>query len=480
MPICMNCKKSNRPCKRGIKLNFIDTTCEQPPYLLPPTHDWQVEFQDESQDIASEYVGGFERYSALKRQENRHKMEAAHDLGYDYPNQMGAPVMQHQQLPQTGVNGMYQTYAEASQAMYAHASSTNYNQPTTLYHDQSPVQPSYDQSIPMDNVTEIDHPYLQERDEVLYMQVFVEEVGLWMDSMDPEKHFSRLLPFQALRQPMLKYAILACGVRHLTLVNCSYPEAQPIDYYNRATQALLKSLQNPDRDSVLCATTATVLNVYEVMSEKALQRMNHIAGARALIKECRWDATATGIGSACFWLNVGLEMFSCLHFNWGVAWDPDTWGLDMTMQPQQFGGNEEQWCHKILYILAKITNFRSSAPKFHQQQGQQADVKVYNRRQTWNLLKSYCDKWVSSIPPTMHPMAFVPQYLTRSKSSFPEVWLIKRATIVARLFYHTALVLLGAFHPMAAHDQQIYRDANDLKVFHGKQVCGIVAHVKDR
>jgi hypothetical protein len=30
--------------------------------------------------------------------------------------------------------------------------------------------------------------YLNTKEEVLYMQVFVEEVGLWMDSMDPQKH----------------------------------------------------------------------------------------------------------------------------------------------------------------------------------------------------------------------------------------------------------------------------------------------------
>ena len=477
----MNCKKSSRPCKRGIKLNFIDITCEQPPTLLPPTHDWRVEFEDNSQEIASEYVGGFERYSALKRQETRQKVEVAQDLGFDYPNQINAPIMSHQPLPQSTMNGMYQTYAEPAQTLYAQASVNAFvSQPTmvTMPTYQDPTLQAYQQTTPVEPEQELQQPFLQDQDEVFYMQVFVEEVGLWMDSMDPEKHFSRLIPFQALRQPMLKYAILACGVRHLTLVNSSYPDARALHYYDRATAALLESLQNPDRDSVLCATTATILNVYEVMSERAIERMNHIAGARALIRECRWDATATGIGSACFWLNVGMELFSCLHFNWGVAWDPDTWELDMDMRPQQYGGNEEDWCHKILWILAKVTNFRSTAPKY--QQAHQHDMRLHNRRQQWVSLKQFCDTWITCVPPTMHPVAYISQGLTRSKSSFPEVWLIKRSTIVARLFYHTCLALLGAVHPMAQHDQQIFREAQDLKLYHSRQICGIVAHVKDR
>jgi hypothetical protein len=312
------------------------------------------------------------------------------------------------------------------------------------------------------------------------MQVFVEEVGLWMDSMDPDKHFSRLLPFQALRQPMLKHAFLACGVRHLTLVNSAYPDEKALNYYNTATQLLLKSLQNPDRDSVLCATTATILNVYEVMSEKALQRMNHIAGARALIKECRWNATTAGIGGACFWLNVGLELFSCLHFNWGIAWDPDTWGVDMTMVPQQYGGNEEDWCHKMLYILAKITNFRSSIPQFQEQTLHAEHMRLQNRSQLWTSLKETCDRWDECIPLTMRPMAYLPSYQTASKSAFPEVWIIKRATIVARLFYHTAMALLGAMHPLASMDQSLANEMAEMKLTHARQICGIVAHVKDR
>jgi len=482
-PTCQNCKKSNRKCKRGVRLNFIDIQCDRPPYLLPPTPDWKVTFQDDSREIASEYKGGLEKYHPLEPEPKRQKRDV-HDMSYDYHPQLGgAPVLAHQPLP-AAPPSFAQTYAEASQAMYTSSAHQGYddpNNPMPPYSDSGPPsRHTYDPSMVLQPEQEPVHPYLEDRDEVLYMQVFVEEVALWMDSMDAEKHFSQLLPFQALRQPMLKYALLACGVRHLTLVNSAYPDEHALNYYNLATQLLLKSLQNPDRDSVLCATTATILNVYEVMSENALQRMNHIAGARALIKECRWDATSTGIGAACFWLNVGLELFSCLHFNWGVAWDPDTWGLDMTMDPQPVGGNEEDWTHKMLWILSKITNFRSSVPRYQEQTVHAEQVRLHQRHQQWLGLKQFCDKWNSCVPPTMHAMAYLPPYMTSSKSAFPEVWFIKRTTIVARLFYHTAMALLGAVHPMSPIDQQTADDMQAMKVYHSRQICGMVAHVKDR
>ncbi|KAK7905334.1 hypothetical protein LTR67_000054 [Exophiala xenobiotica] len=481
LPKCQNCRKSNRKCKRGVRLNFIDIQCERPPHLLPPTADWKVTFQDDSRDIASEYHGGLEKYHPLEPEHKRQKLSIP-PVNYDY-GQITAPMLAHQQLP--APQSYSQSYVEPSHPAYASSSTQSYenaaNVMASYSESRQPVTHPYEQAMLVSTDQSPTPPQLENRDEVLYLQVFVEEVGLWMDSMDAEKHFSRHIPFQSLREPMLKYALLACGVRHLTLVNAAYPEEHALNYYNNATQLLLKSLQNPDRDSALCATTATILNVYEVMSEKALQRMNHIAGARALIKECRWDAQATGIGAACFWLNVGLELFSCLHFNWGVAWDPDTWGIDMTMNPQHTGGNEEHWTHRMLWILSKITNFRSTVQsRYHDASVHAEQIRVHQRHQQWIALKQLCDRWDQCVPPTMHAIASIPPYMTNSKSAFPEVWLIKRTTIVARLFYHTAMALLGSVHPFAHMQPQTAEEMQEMRLYHSRQICGIVAHVKDR
>lgn len=42
-PDCLNCRKSSRECKRGVRLNFIDVQVRDPP-LIPPTPDWAGKF----------------------------------------------------------------------------------------------------------------------------------------------------------------------------------------------------------------------------------------------------------------------------------------------------------------------------------------------------------------------------------------------------------------------------------------------------
>lgn len=256
-------------------------------------------------------------------------------------------------------------------------------------HGGGPLTPPSDKAAGSSGEKE----YLNSADEIQYMQVFVDEVGVWMDSLDKDKHFSRVIPYLALKSPMLLNAFLACGVKHLVNRDRA-SRTRPSDdkalfYYDTATTQLLRSLQNPDRNMHECATTAVVLNVYEIMSEKPTARMNHIAGARALIRECGWNASSTGIGAACFWLNIGMEVLSCLSFNWATSWDPDQWGLDLSFLEDVDGkgsdvktedaegagnlksllgggGEEESWVHRIFYIVAKIANFKANIPKFQE------------------------------------------------------------------------------------------------------------------
>lgn len=269
--------------------------------------------------------------------------------------------------------------------------------------------------------------YLNSPEELEFMQVFVSEVGVWMDSLDKEKHFSRLIPYHALKCPMLLNALLACGVKHLTLTH-RYNDDKALFYYDTATTQLLRSLQNPERNTAECAATAVVLNVYEIMSEKPTQRMSHIAGARALIRECGWNAKSTGLGAACFWLNVGMELLSCLAFNWQTAWDPDKWGLDMDLTTEKEHGKEEIWVHRIFYVVAKIANFRVSIPKFQESSPHNEQIRLQERFAEWQRLKNLCDAWNNACPRPMRPFAYLypSQQVTsgRRKSLFPNIWYV--------------------------------------------------------
>ncbi|KAH8895694.1 hypothetical protein GQ53DRAFT_30951 [Thozetella sp. PMI_491] len=555
-PICLNCRKSNRECKRGMRLNFIDTQCKEPPFI-PPTSEWSVSIQDESRLIASEYQGGLRRYAPFDQKQitppremeidaafQKHKRDDKAEPGAGLPGmprqsprqspaeqgsydtaQIRAPMSRrssevfNRAPPPPPVPGHGPAYALSSihdkfnlkeepgprsyipqktapsitSSLLPNLSSAAPFRPNIPRPEQTRVNPEGTMTPPNEK-TGSEREYLATEEEVYFMQVFVSEVAVWMDTLDSEKSFTRVVPYLALKSPMLLNAFLACGMKHLTLVS-RYEDEKALAYYDTATMQLMRSLQNPDRNMAECATVAVILNVYEIMSEKAGQRMSHIAGARALIRECGWDARSKGIAAACFWLNIGMEVLSCLAFNWQTAWDPDHWGLEFDftewandntagspdgMRESSFdmfaAGKEEDWVHRIFYIMAKIANFKANVPRFQEASVRDEEARKQSRHSDWMRLKNMCDSWNKKCPSPMRPFGYCPPG-KQTKSLFPNIWLINRPAIIGRLFYHTAMCLLAQINPLVPSS---IRENREAQIHHAHQVCGIVAHTTDR
>ncbi|RYP16537.1 hypothetical protein DL765_005098 [Monosporascus sp. GIB2] len=525
-PDCNNCRKSNRECKRGVRLNFIDTTCKEPPFVVSPEGWSVVAFEDESRLIASEYQGGWERYPKIARSaaapSRRSHAESALRRQIHAPenadSQMGVasePASAMQTLRSLYYGDAGQAHAEpTSDGKYRSRknSITSFMGATPGSSNRAeygriltgPFTPTRD-----DSGRPASHHKYKSSDASTAASITGatpvgppstfrsslggngQEIGSETGMITPPN--GRTGERECLNSPEELRFMQAFVSEH---------SDKSLFYYDTATTQLLRSLQNPDRNTAECAATAVVLNVYEIMSEKPTQRMSHIAGARALIRECGWSARSGGLGAACFWLNVSMELLSCLAFNWKTAWDPDHWGLDMGFlsfpalgnnnnnnnnnskgaECDDDGaggdiGNEGVWVHRILYIVAKIANFRASIPNSQEPNPHDEQIRLQARCVEWQRLKNMCDSWDSAVPRPMHPFGYVYPSQTRGKSLFPNVWLIKRAAIVGRLYYHMAQCLLAQINPVSPRGTADMRTA---QLHHAHQVCGIVAHTEDR
>ena len=196
MPICQNCRKSNRQCKRGVRLNFIDTQVRDT-NVIPPTADWQVGFQDESRDIASEYKGGAARYAGIPTDPDAMDI-LKESVNLDNSSAPPAPMMAHQPLPpiqppsatmsHTPFPNQYQQMQDNRTSMHHHHGSISSQSGHPMYAQSQASDYGGTNGTSQNAIAPVDTTCLTSADETLFMQVFVEEVGLWMDSMDPHKH----------------------------------------------------------------------------------------------------------------------------------------------------------------------------------------------------------------------------------------------------------------------------------------------------
>lgn len=179
-PRCQNCQKSDRLCKRGVRLNFIDTQVAAPPYTLRSTHDWRVDFHDESRDIASEYVGGFERYLAIPKDAPEPRTSGPYDF-YSAPSS-------HHRLSSASLFPPFPPHTHAELSGQLFQTLPQGPVPSSTFADNTMQRSQFVASEIGSGPSNTTRLYLNTTEEVLLMQVFVEEVGLWMDSMDAQKH----------------------------------------------------------------------------------------------------------------------------------------------------------------------------------------------------------------------------------------------------------------------------------------------------
>ncbi|KAK4121636.1 hypothetical protein N657DRAFT_623053 [Parathielavia appendiculata] len=454
-PECSKCRRSNRECRRGIRLNFIDIQVRGSP-CLPSTADWSVHILDESRVIASEYQGGLGRYPSVTVSPEAHsEVNGSGDPpgGLYHPSHVGHPPLlaavafaDGRSLRTASIRGLSVTAQAApgsplgvtESAGHSRSGPLNARNPDDLGAASPPAQNaaspapnfhasgSHDTSqhfattaslmTPPSEDSTSERDYLNTDEEIHFMQVFVNEVAIWMDALDKDKHFTNVVPYLALKLPMLLNALLACGARHLTLTG-GHDGGKAEYYYGIAAAQLSRSQQERDCNLPQCTLTAVVLNAYDVMSEPT-QRTGRIAPARALVRDCGWDASSAGLGAACFWLNAGMDVLACLSFGWPTAWDPDEWGLDLDFANM----GAELWVHRIFYILAKVANFRVNTPRFQEPSPHDEQVRLQNRFAEWRRLQNMCNAWNLNCPRSMRPYGYSPG--PSSKSLFPNVWYV--------------------------------------------------------
>lgn len=183
---CLNCRKSDRVCRRGVRLNFIDTQTVAPPHLIARPEGSKVTFRDDSRLIASLYVGGFDIYPPVQPEspieENGHPHPDLDVIGSD------------------DLTSIFQSVAHSFDPLGFDVPHTTTGFVETDTWHQSHLMPG-DELLPHGTSNfarkladkQESHQSLTDPDAVSCLRIFVEEIGPRMDAMDEMNHVGRSL-----------------------------------------------------------------------------------------------------------------------------------------------------------------------------------------------------------------------------------------------------------------------------------------------
>lgn len=201
-PYCNQCIKSKQACtyEKELKWGKLNDKNPQPVLHFVPIEN-AITIEDESLLVASEYQGGtawYARYAALEAKE-----QPKSQMSFD-----------------ATISSISNYYGEATAHSTGDFVGQRINQVAQDYNAAQELQPLQANAQYLSNAFSSDSDFrensISDPLEAYFMQVFVEEVGPWMDIMNHTKYVSQTLPtgFWSLDYLLYTSSLMSCLESH--------------------------------------------------------------------------------------------------------------------------------------------------------------------------------------------------------------------------------------------------------------------------
>ncbi|CAI7574149.1 unnamed protein product [Penicillium palitans] len=353
----------------------------------------KVRFHDETPEIASQYSTIQDSQSVFT---NNFSCRLAVGLEEEFDSSSGPPGQQP--YPGNGVdeaNALVQFPASTTESVSPSVSSPRSIQ---SINSSKPLQP------------------LSEREAIL-LRNFVENMALWADITDPQRHFETEVSARALKEPVLRYAIFAFSSRHLDRQDSS-DVTEALQYHNCCVQLLIPALSGAREhitEDILAAVA--ILRQHEEMDGEDNQF--HLTGTTHILNTVSTFGSSGGLGEAAAWLCLRQDIYISL-----TSQRPLRTNLQSFYQSDVFQRNDDfAWSSKMVFLLANIL------------QGAFTDSTITHG-------VDQIEEWYSTKPHTFDPVRLIPQG-PGPDQRLPTLWMLLPVHVIGIQYYHIAKIVLA-------------------------------------
>ncbi|CAG8897127.1 unnamed protein product [Penicillium egyptiacum] len=284
------------------------------------------------------------------------------------------------------------------------------------------------------------HPLqpLSEREAIL-LRNFVENMALWADITDPQRHFETEVSARALKEPVLRYAIFAFSSRHLDRHDNS-DVTEALQYHNCCVQLLIPALSGP-RDHITedILAAVAILRQHEEMDGEDNQF--HLTGTTHILNTVSTFGSSGGLGEAAAWLCLRQDIYISL-----TSQRPLRTNVQSFDHSDVFQRNDDfAWSSRMVFLLANVL------------QGAFTDSTI--ARSTDQI-----EEWYAAKPHTFDPVRSVPRG-PGPDQRLPTIWMLLPVHVIGIQYYHIAKIVLALSQsPRASSTYQSLRHSRTVEV----------------
>ncbi|KAH7158220.1 putative Zn(II)2Cys6 transcription factor [Dactylonectria estremocensis] len=324
---------------------------------------------------------------------------------------------------------------------------------------------------------------LSDHEAVLFRK-FVEHAALWLDLLDPDRHFSTYATQLALRNLGLMKAILALAARHDAMSNRitdgsqstlepTTTHAQAIQYYYETlhyVQTALASSSYTNSEEILA--TAIIISTYEMLDESTSGWQRHLKGVFWIQRSQDVDGENGGLPQAVWWAWLRQDIWAafrekrkCHSF-----WVPTKNCGNMT---------QHELADRAVYLLSQAVNYSAlgATNPYGDPTSPEPDV-LRARAVAGSELLGMLEAWKLYLGPGFRPLPSPKGEADAERSPFKPIWIHPPSFAVATMVYNFAKILITLHRPPEpgfGHYLKTQRTLSDSVT----AICGLAMALRD-
>ncbi|KAH0207029.1 hypothetical protein KCU99_g848, partial [Aureobasidium melanogenum] len=291
---------------------------------------------------------------------------------------------------------------------------------------------------------------------------YLDEIALWLDMFDNDRHFQIHLPILAQKSEPLRLSVLALSARQIERRDPDKPYTESLALYQEAIRLIAGELESMSTEVI---GSCVLLCVLEMMSSSPKDWARHLNGAAMLLKAAGINGVVGGIRQAIFWCFARMDMWGGFLSDSHTKIPTSLWFLPtgtMSTAISKFKTdfqNFDSYANYSLFLCASVLDVVSRRGSTTERGS------TYSAK--WKALFDLLVDWNTNRPAEMRPLSSR-ACENDDEGAFPIVIYTNAAAVSANQLYHTATLLMLQAKP------------NGLRVrgqgsifWHARQVIGI-------
>lgn len=318
---------------------------------------------------------------------------------------------------------------------------------------------------------------LTQRRQLELWRNYLDEIAVWLDMFDNDRHFQFKIPLLAKSADHLHYSILALSARQIERKSPGKPYNESLGLYQVAIQLIVKELYTLDTTVI---ASCVLLCVLEMMSSSPRAWCRHLNGCAMLLEVAGVNGVVGGVRQSLFWCFARMDVWGGFLEDTLTKIPTSRWfmasgSMIEAVSHLKAGSGSHSYANYAVFLCASVVNAISNKNGSYVGQAEVDSVRKATVSARWKALFELLEDWYNNRPEEMQPLMAYPSSSGEPREPFSVVLYGSSPAVNGNQLYHAAALLMLQDKPKGI---RLSKSPKSI-LWHARQICAIAVSNSD-